>query len=176
MKLKKGEKIRHFDREDITGKLISLEKYKGKKVMLSFYRYSSCPLCNLRIHQLIQEEEYFSNKNLNLIAIFQSPKENIIQYVGKQGASFPIIADPKMELYNLYDVNSSFFKTLVGLFQFNKFRLARKNGFRVGVMDGDLKRVPADFIINEDGFIDIAYYGKDISDHLPIKSIKEYLS
>lgn len=175
MKLKTGDMAKSFSAYDINGKEINISNYEGRKVLLSFYRYASCPLCNLRIHQLISKNDYFENKGLTLIAVFQSPKINIKEYVGKQDVPFSIIADPSMKLYRLYSVELSFIKMILGLFNFSKLKAARMNNFKVGKMDGKLTRVPADFMINEEGKIDIAYYGKDISDHLPIEQIEEYL-
>jgi len=37
--------------------------------------------------------------------------------------------------------------------------------------DGNMNRIPADFLIDENGKIAIAYYGKNISDHLPLETI-----
>ena len=35
--------------------------------------------------------------------------------------------------------------------------------------------VPADFLIGPDSTIQVAYYGSDIGDHLPIEKINEWL-
>lgn len=43
MKLKKGDKAIGFKTEDILGNKIDLEEFRGKKVLLSFYRGASCP-------------------------------------------------------------------------------------------------------------------------------------
>ena len=53
---------------------------KGKKVMLSFYRYAACPLCNLRVNDLINHYPDFNNKGLEMIAIFQSPTKSILKF------------------------------------------------------------------------------------------------
>ena len=39
--------------------------------------------------------------------MFESPRENILQYVGRQDAPFPIVADPQAQLYALYGVEVS---------------------------------------------------------------------
>jgi hypothetical protein len=38
--------------------------------MLSFYRYAACPLCNLRVHHLIQRHASFVERNLHLAGQF----------------------------------------------------------------------------------------------------------
>ena len=53
MKLKKGDKIEEMTLPSIDGTTFNLEAIKGKKAMVSFYRYSSCPFCHLRINEII---------------------------------------------------------------------------------------------------------------------------
>ncbi len=47
MRLGEGQKATDFKAKDIFDDKITLENYKGKKLLLSFYRYASCQLCNL---------------------------------------------------------------------------------------------------------------------------------
>ena len=175
MRLKKGEFAKDFNVIDIFGNKISLRDYSGKKLMLSFYRYASCPLCNLRVHQLIQYYPKFHEKGLEMLAFFQSPRESILKYVGKQDTPFPIIADPNREVYDLYRVESSLKGYLKGLKKTSAFSEARKLGFKGGKAEGKKTLIPADFLIGPDLRIEVAYYGKDIGDHLPIEEIERFL-
>jgi len=176
MRLNKGEPAKHFTTKDVFDRYISLDNYKGKKLMLSFYRYASCPLCNLRINQLIQQYNSFHDNGLEMLAFFQSPKESILEYVGKHDAPFSIIADPNRKVYRTYGVESSwigFFKGSV--LKISRLKEAIEKGFKPGRMEGNKALIPADFLIDEDQNIVRAYYGKDIGDHLPIEEIKEWL-
>lgn len=171
MRLKKGQRAVNFKVKDIFGNEISLADYKGKILLLSFYRYASCPLCNLRVNQLIQHEPIFKKSGMEMLAIFQSPQESIIKYVGKQDAPFPIIADPQRELYKLYGVETSIRGTLRALFKPSKFKEALNKGFKPGKSEGAMTLIPADFIIDANLNISKVYYGKDIGDHMPIETI-----
>jgi peroxiredoxin len=170
-----GEVAPDFALRNIDGKLVSLKEYRGKKLLVSFYRYAACPLCNLRIYELITKHDELQKKGLYMIAFFQSPRESILEYVGKQKPPFPIITDPSREIYKLYGVESSLAKALRAVFRMKKFRQAATLGFKGGNREGDKKIVPADFLINEKGVIHMAYYGKDISDHLPLHEIEKFL-
>ncbi len=165
-----------FVQNDIGDSVIQLSNYKGKKVMLSFYRYASCPLCNLRVHELIQQYPAFKEKDLEMLAIFQSPKSSIKEYVGKQDAPFPILPDPEQKLYHLYGVNGDWSKFVKGLIQPKKLFATLQNGFLPGKIENDMNMIPADFLIDEQGMIHTAYYGKDASDHLSIKVIEDFLN
>lgn len=74
MRIQSGEQARPFEVTDIFDRTISLEDYRGKRLMLSFYRYASCPLCNLRIAQLIAHFDLLHGQGLEFLALFQSPK------------------------------------------------------------------------------------------------------
>jgi thioredoxin-dependent peroxiredoxin len=176
MKLRKGEQVPEFDVKDVYGNLVSSKGFKGRKVLISFYRYASCPLCNLRVHELITEFNDLERKGLNLIALFQSPKNSILSYVGKQKPPFPIIPDPERNIYKLFGVEeNSKIKFFKGIGKIGKFRKASGLGFKGGTREGAMYLVPADFLIDEEGIIQEAYYGKDISDHISLDSIRDFL-
>jgi peroxiredoxin Q/BCP len=165
-----------FSVSDIGDELIELKNFRGKKVMLSFYRYASCPLCNLRINDLIRQYPNLKGKGLEMIAVFQSPKSSILEYVGKQDAPFPIVPDPEQKLYQLYHVSGDWGKFALGLVQPKKIFNMLKRGYLPGKMENDINMIPADFLIDEKGFIHTAYYGKDASDHLDMKVIEDFLN
>jgi peroxiredoxin len=173
MRLVADEKAPNFDVVDLTGKKISLKDYKDKTVLISFYRYASCPLCNLRISQLIQEYDSLQSKGLHIISFFQSPKESMLKYVGDQKPPFPLIPDPKREIYRLYGVEKSWFKYIRGGMTRKMFKALRA-GYKIKDMEGQKNLVPADFLV-ENLTIKIAYYGKSIADHVPIKELLEFL-
>ena len=68
MKLQKGDKITEINLPSTDGKNFSFNKIKGKKTLLTFYRFATCPFCNLRIHEIINRYEELG-KNLSLIHI-----------------------------------------------------------------------------------------------------------
>ncbi|MBK5112278.1 MAG: redoxin domain-containing protein [Candidatus Heimdallarchaeota archaeon] len=173
MRLKEGEKAINFTVTDLSGKTISLEKFKDKKILLSFYRYASCPLCNLRISQLIQQYDDMKKKGLVIIAFFQSPKESMLEYVGKQNVPFPLIPDPEREIYRLYRIEKSWFKYVIGGISGKMFRALRK-GYKIKDQEGQQNLVPADFLI-ENMIIKRAYYGKSIADHISFEELNQFL-
>ena len=175
MRIQPGQPAKNFTIEDILGNSVALTDYKGKRLMLSFYRYAGCPLCNLRIHYLIQQHPLFVKKNLHMVAIFQSPRESILKYAGRQNAPFPVIADPQRILYRLYGIESSWPGFIKGSLRLSLVLSALMKGFLPGKMEGIKSMVPADFLIGPDLTVQVAYYGKDIGDHLPIERINEWL-
>lgn len=162
-----------FEATTHDGKHVTLDSFRGAKLWLSFYRFASCPLCNFRIHELIAHHKAFADAGIRMVGVMQSSGENIAKYAAKQNPPFPIIADPERSLYRLYGVTPS----ILGMFHPRVFSTAMKAmfaGIFPGVPDFPLATVPADFLIDPEGLVWSAYYGKAISDHIPFETVTEF--
>jgi len=175
MRLRAGQLAPDFEVQDILGDPVALNDCVDKKLMLSFYRYASCPLCNLRVAGLIHYYPSFHKKGLNLVAFFESPSESILEHVTKQDIPFPIVADPERKTYELYGIETSLGGYIKGILRFKAFYQAARKGFRGGKAEGIKTLLPADFLLSPGLIIKRAYYGRDIGDHLPIKEIEQFL-
>lgn len=175
MKLSPGAQAPAFTLNDLNGNPVSLAQFRGRRVLLSFYRYASCPFCNLRVHQLSQRAAEWQARGLDLVAVFQSPRESILEHAGSEPRPFAILPDPERGLYRAYGVEGSWGGFLKGGLQVGKLASALREGFLPGRMEGDINMVPADFILDEEGRVAVAYYGRDISDHLDEAVIAQYL-
>ena len=109
---------------------------------------------------------------------FESPDTALQRHVGQQDAPFPLIADPSAELYSLYGVETSVAKTQATLAHPNVHQFtdeAEAAGFKLTPEEGsNFNRIPAEFVLDEDGIIRIAHYGPLITDHLPYETIERY--
>ena len=176
MKLQASQTAVPFATTDIYDNPIALDDYRGKKLLLSFYRYASCPLCNLRIHHLVERYDALNTQGLNIVAFFQSPTEKIVQYVmGKHDIPFPIIADPEHNVYEQYGLEQSRWGYVRGAVS-SRMREAIRLGFMENDPDGVQTLHPADFLIAADQTIHTAFYGRDISDHIPFEQIERFLN
>lgn len=172
-RLQNGELAPDFKVKDVSDKRIELKAYQGRHLLLSFYRYASCPFCNLRIHELTQQQETWQKQGLGMVAVFQSPAQKIREYVGKE-LPFPVIADPARLLYKKYAVECSMLGVVRGmLFRSGRMGSAMRLGFKPGSIEGEMGRLPADFLIGPEQTIIEACYGRDIGDHLSIERITE---
>ena len=174
MRVKSGESAKPFRVEDIHGQSQSLQNYIDKKLLLAFFRYAACPLCNLRVHQLIQAYPSLKSKGVDILAFFESPKDKILKYVGTQDVPFPIVADPDREIYKLYGVESSVVGMMKGLLRVSDFSEAAAKKLMFFDPHNDIALIPADFLIQPDLTIHTAYYGKDIGDHLDLATIHQF--
>lgn len=74
MRLKQNSKAPDFSVRDYLGKEVDLSEYKGKKVLLSFFRGASCPFCNLRVHELIKNQQKLNSRGIKIITFFSASK------------------------------------------------------------------------------------------------------
>lgn len=182
MRLQKGDTAPDFSIKDINGKTISLQDYKNEKTLLVFLRYAGCPFCNLVLKNIIHQLELLDNSDTHVksdthvVVFFQSPKEHVKSYPGKQNPSFPLVADPDKTVYDLYKVESSVTGLLKGATKLPLFydTLVREK-FHQGKIDGDIFLMPAYFMINESLKIVKAHYGVNFADQDPIIQIGEFI-
>lgn len=182
MKLRSGQKAPSFEAQDIYDQPISPKKYKGKKFMLSFYRNVACPFCNLRVHKLSKKREAFRAKGLEMVFVFESKPALIKKSIFHQELSpVPIIGDPNHDYYKKYGVEESLLKTFGSLTRPSLYRDKKEikaihiPGNTADEKGTDSKVIPADFLIDENGIIQTAYYGTCINDHVPMEQIEAFL-
>jgi len=177
MRLKENQTAIDFTVQDFNGNTIRLQDCKGKKTLLAFFRFATCPTCNLRLHELITNFHRMEARGLSIIAVFESSVENVSKYAGKQNAPFPIVADPEQKLYAAYSLEKSTLGLVKVLFQPGKLYRAI-SGFspKPHKIDSPINRLPADFLIDENLVIRKARYGADIGDHIPDQEIYDFLN
>mgnify|MGYP001820371664 FL=1 len=143
-------------------------------MMLSFFRFASCPFCNLRVHKLVKHFAEFGD-NFTIIAIFDSPLENLVRHTEDHKAPFPILADENKRYYQEYGIENSLRGFLKGmLLRMPTLMKGMSQGYVPIIIKGSLTTMPADFLIDKYGIIQVAYYGNDEGDHLPFEQVKVF--
>lgn len=174
MPLAIGQHAPDFSAQTWDGRTLHLaETLQRGKVWLAFFRYASCPLCNLRINDIIKRHDALHAQGVQVLAVFQSPPARVTEYVGKQAPPFPLLCDPTEALYGLYQLSTSLAgflhpKGVVVAFQ------AARLGFLPGHMDGSKTRIPGDFLISPDGTLSDVFYGDTIADHIPFARVEAF--
>lgn len=176
MQLTPGQKAIDFEWTDITGKTINLSDYRGKKILLSFFRFAQCPFCNLHLNALSKRYDEFHASGLEIIAFIQSPLEAVKQMASRHAAPFPILADYEEKIYSKYGITHS----RAGMFKAMFLRAgtlihAMLKGYIPLKTEGDPALMPAEFLINPDGTIHTAHYGTDSGHHLSMETIDAFL-
>ncbi len=178
-RLVQGQAACDFEVTDVYGNLIRLKDFHGKKLLISFQRGTSCPFCNLRVHQLNKKYQEYSAKGLEILVVFESSKDTILKSEFLSKIAFPVIADSDKNLYEKYRVELSFLKTIATfLSSENRAELqhAKSLGFELKREPGtSISRIPAEFLVDENLIVYEAYYGNSVADHIPLAIIEEFL-
>ena len=176
-RLKSGERAPVFEAVSSTGDTIRLSQFAGQKVFIAFFRYVNCPVCNYRVHELMSHYDSIRSKGFNIIAVFESEHAMLTKYLTDNPVPFAVIGDPELELYRQYRVEKSAWRMFFSLFK-KQPREAMTNGKKLFKArykrDGSRSRLPADFIVDENGDLKVVYYGTHLGDHLPLAVILNY--
>lgn len=164
-----------FSTRDIYNKSLDLADYRGKKVLLSFFREANCPFCNLRVHELTHRYPAWKKQGFEVIAVFCSQEAQVRDYNTREPRPFRLVADPQLAIYNRFGVersNWAFFKSI--LLKLPHMMRGMVAGGRPR-MNAHMTLIPADFLINENGKIVESWYGRDARDHIPLERINAFI-
>lgn len=177
-RLKSGDKLPQLLLVDAFGDTIRSPELIGHKILITFNRYVSCPLCNFRTHELLEHYDSLKKSGLIFISFYESGKETLTEYATKEEIPFVMIADPQEIFYKQFKIQRSWVKDLIGLFNHygQKHKAGKKLFKKDYERDGHLNRIGADFLVDENGIIQTAYYGKFVGDHLPIEEILKWVA
>ncbi|GAB5603429.1 hypothetical protein FJNA_19550 [Thermus sp. FJN-A] len=171
--LRPGDPAPPFTLEALDGRIFSLGERRGQKTLLAFFRHGGCPFCNRRVHELKALYPELRALGVEVVGIFGSSLETLRTRVGRQHPPFPILADPDDRVHALYRTRNS----LWGLLD-PKALPYYLEGLRLGIphgsTDGELFRMPAEFLIGEDLRIARAHYGKNGADRLPLEEVRAW--
>ena len=174
MRIRKGDKISSLNLPSTKGEDFTINELEGKKALVTFYRFASCPFCNLRINELTKRYDEFG-EDFQMVAIFDSPLDNLKKQTKHHNAPFWILADENYHYFNKFSVEKSFLKFLKGtIIRFHRLILASFKGYIPFTFKGSISTIPVDILIEKDGKISEVYYGRDTSDHLPFEKIKSF--
>jgi len=174
MRLTVGEKVKELKLPAIDGSTFDLKALEGKPFMLSFFRFASCPFCNLRVNELVKRFDELGDE-FTIIAIFDSPLEHLQKHAKGHQAPFPILADQENKYYKACGIEYSVIGMLKGMFlRMPTLLKGLSMGYIPYQLKGRMTTMPADFLIDREGVIQVAYYAQDEGDHLDFDLVKAF--
>ena len=99
-----GSKAPDFKGINQNGKTISLEGFKGKKLILYFYPKDNTPGCTAETCNLNDNYEFWISKGYEVIGISPDSVSSHQKFVEKFGLKFNLIADTSKEILEAYGV------------------------------------------------------------------------
>jgi thioredoxin-dependent peroxiredoxin len=179
MKLEKGILAPPFKLKDIYGRIIDLDAYQDKKILIGFFRHAGCPFCNIRVHALTKVHEELKGRGMEMIFFFESKEKVLLRSTFHEGVSpIPLISDPEKKWYDAYGLESSGYKSAVShitSFVQTAFK-ASSLGVPIHMMaDGEsIKTMPAEFLIDKGLVVKEVHYSERLNDRMNIDSIRKF--
>lgn len=173
MRLSVGAAAPVFTAEAIDGRRVDLAALRGRTVLLKFYRFATCPVCNWHMQAFIHDYRALEALGLTTIVVFHSPGEKI-RKVQRAPAPFDIVGDPGRVIFEAYGVEKSW-TPMFSLSVMSAYAQSLAAGFARGLLtsDGGITGNPADFLIDADGRVAFAHYGRHFADALCVPQIAE---
>lgn len=172
--LKVGEKAPDFSLPDAFGKQLRLyELLNSGPVVLTFYRGSWCPYCNLELRALHQSLPQFKAYGAQLLAVTPQLPDKSLEQVKKDGYPFPIVSDLDSSVSRDYRLWFEVPTELSEVYQRNfELDLAAYNGAGRYELP-----VPGTFVIDRDAVVRAAYSDVDYTKRMEpaeiLKALKE---
>lgn len=116
--LKEGDKAPYFKGINQDGNEISLEDYKGKKVVLYFYPKDNTPGCTAEACNLNDNFEDLTNKGFEVIGISPDSEASHQKFITKFNLKFNLISDIEkviLQSYGAWGEKKSYGKTSIGV-------------------------------------------------------------
>lgn len=116
--LKVGDKAPDFKSIDQDGNDISLDQFKGKKVILYFYPKDNTPGCTVEACNLRDNYEMLTNHGYVVIGVSPDSEKSHLKFIEKHALPFILIPDTEkkiLELYNAWGEKKLYGKTYMGV-------------------------------------------------------------
>ena len=138
-----GDKAPTFSLKNQNDENISLEDFKGKKVLLWFYPKASTPGWTVQGQGLRDEFKNFQNKNVEIVGMSADPVKKQKSFCEKQKFPFSLVSDETKETIKAY-----------GAWGLKKFMGREYEGIQ-----------RYSYLINENGSIEKTYFKVNTKTH-----------
>jgi thioredoxin-dependent peroxiredoxin len=103
-KLKAGDMAPAIDATDQHGKRITLEQFRGKKVILYFYPKDDTPGCTAEACNLRDHAAALADSGYQIIGVSADTEKSHLKFTAKYELPFPLIPDTDKEVISAYGV------------------------------------------------------------------------
>jgi peroxiredoxin Q/BCP len=102
--LKEGAKAPMFKGKDQDGRLVGLDDFAGKKVILYFYPKDDTPGCTAEACNLRDNYEALLSRGFAILGVSPDDDKSHAKFKSKFDLPFSLIADPQAAILNAYGV------------------------------------------------------------------------
>ena len=102
--LKVGDQAPNFKAQNEKGKTISLDDYKGKKLIVFFYPKANTPGCTLEACNLRDNYKTLKDRGYEILGVSADNQKRQSNFKDKFNFPYPLIADVDKEVINAFGV------------------------------------------------------------------------
>ena len=165
--LKKGDKIPKHSLKDALGNEVNIEKYFGEgPVIISFYRGSWCPYCNLELNELSKIVKRLKWLKGKLIAISPELPDNSLSFKEKLDLKYEVLSDLNNDFARKFSIVFKLDSNMVNLYKESGIDLAKSNG-----VDTYELPIPASFIFDKNGILMYSFVKADYTERVAPENI-----
>lgn len=169
--LKKGDKAPSFSLPNARGETISsYDLLKKGPLIISFYRGDWCPYCNLELKALQNALPEIKEHGAQLIAISPNLPDKSLPTVEKNSLTFEVLSDVGNKVAKEFALVFSLAEELRPIYKEFGFDITEYNGDESYELP-----IPATYVINTDGIIEISFVDADYTKRLEPEDIVETL-
>ncbi len=149
---------------------------KNRRTALFFLRDGACVLTQAYIRDLARSEEFFRRIGVQIVTAVNASVDGASSVLSSAAVPFEVLCDPEGALYTLYGVESASGRDTLGNKQtMDRIRSAYAEGFVHGTDTGDPLRLPAWFLFDREGRVQVFHYGVLGDDLPPVENLLQTL-
>ena len=104
MHLEKGDKAPKFEGKDQNGKVVKLDDFNGKKLVIYFYPKDMTPGCTTQACNLRDNYDMLKKENIAIVGVSADDEKKHQKFIDKYELPFPLIADTEKEVIQSFGV------------------------------------------------------------------------
>ncbi|GII01199.1 thioredoxin-dependent thiol peroxidase [Planobispora takensis] len=144
MKLEPGDAAPDFTLPAADGTTVSLDAYRGKRVILYFYPAAMTPGCTKQACDFRDSLDSLTAAGVSVLGVSKDTTAKLAKFAEHDALTFPLLSDPDLEVHNAYGVYGE--KTMYGKTTLGVIR--------------------STFVIDADGKIEKALYNVKATGHV----------
>lgn len=168
LSLKAGDSIPAFILPDSRGEPVNVQDLlKSGPIVLSFYRGSWCPYCNIELRALQQAHPEMERLGASIVAVSPELPDLRLTTEADVTLTFPVLFDRGNDVAKLFGIVYELPDDLLHVYRQRGHGLETVNG----ASGADTLALPATFVIDQSGTICLAYVEEDYAKRLSTDEI-----
>lgn len=170
--LKPGDRVSDFILMDAHGSPVRLQQLlEHGPVVVAFYRGGWCPYCNIELRGLQRVLREIQQLGASLVAISPQLPDNSLTTAEKNALEFPVLSDVGNTVARRFGIVFTLPADLLETYEGFQHGLLEKNG-KEGASQ---LPIPATFVLDQHGVIQLAYVDEDYTRRLDPKIVLDKL-